>query len=150
MFHVYQRSFILSILYLGVFSNPIDSRQNSLSGCLASKNVPTSLIASSDWSSLISPYNLRLAYTPAAVTLPTTVQQIADSVLCAAGAGVKVQAKSGGHSYASFSSGGQDGSLIVDMQEFNSIYVNSSTFVEQLSLNGQLLRINSDWDCHSW
>ncbi len=66
---------------------------------------------------------------PAAITLPNTSQQVSDSVTCAAAAGVKVQAKSGGHSYASFSSGGHDGSLIVDLEEFNSISVDSSTFV---------------------
>lgn len=110
-------------------STQISSRQQSLFDCLSAHNVPTELISSPDWNSYVSPYNLRLAYVPAALTLPTTPQQVSDSVTCAAAAGVKVQAKSGGHSYASFSSGGQDGSLIVDLQEFNSISVDSSTFV---------------------
>jgi FAD/FMN-containing dehydrogenase len=110
-------------------STQISSRQQSLFDCLSTHNVPTKLISSPDWSTFVSPYNLRLAYIPAAVTLPSTPQQVSDSVTCAAAAGVKVQAKSGGHSYASFSSGGKDGSLIVDLQEFNSISVDSSTFV---------------------
>jgi hypothetical protein len=127
----------LAFLFSSTFGKPvrfspssqISSRQQSLDDCLSSHNVPTKLISSPDWSTFASPYNLRLVYVPAAITLPTTPQQVSDSVTCAAAANVKVQAKSGGHSYASFSSGGQDGSLIVDLQEFNSITVDSTTFV---------------------
>lgn len=110
-------------------STQISSRQQSLFDCLSAHNVPTKLVSSPDWSSLMTPYNLRLAYVPAAVTLPTTPQHVSDSVTCAAAAGVKVQAKSGGHSYASFSSGGRDGSLIVDLEGFNSISVDNLTFI---------------------
>jgi hypothetical protein len=104
----------------------ISARQQTLSDCLSAHNVPTKLISSSDWSSFVAPYNLALSYVPAAVTLPTTTRHVSDSITCAAAAGVKVQAKSGGHSYASFSSGGQDGSLIVDLENFKSISVNNS------------------------
>lgn len=107
----------------------IISRQQTLLDCLSAHNVPTRLTSSSDWSSLIRPYNLRLSYVPAAVTLPTIPQQVSDSITCAAAAGVKVQAKSGGHSYASFSSGGQDGTLIVDLQQFNSVVLEDTRFV---------------------
>ena len=74
----------------------------------------------------MKPYNLRLVYTPAVITIPTTPQEVGYSAICAAEAGLKVQAKSGGHSYASFSSGGEDGSLIVNLQNFNSITVDNS------------------------
>jgi FAD/FMN-containing dehydrogenase len=96
------------------------SNQN-LQACLASKNVPTSLNSSSDWNLLTDPYNLRLKYTPTAVTLPTTPQHVSDSVVCAALASVQVQARSGGHSYGSFSLGGKNGSLVVDLQGFNTV-----------------------------
>lgn len=113
-------------------ASPYDSRtaasELSLQACLASKNVPTSLNSSSDWASLINPYNLRLKYTPTAVTLPTTPQHVSDSVLCAAGAGVKVQARSGGHSYGSFSIGGKNGSLVVDLRNFNTISLDKCKF----------------------
>jgi FAD/FMN-containing dehydrogenase len=102
-------------------SGQITDSNQSLQACLASKNVPTSLNSSSDWTSLTNPYNLRLKYTPTAVTLPTTRQHVSNSVLCAAEAGVKVQARSGGHSYGSFSLGGKNGSLVVDLQSFNTV-----------------------------
>ena len=38
---------------------------------------------------------------------------------CAAEGGLKVQARSGGHSYAAFSSGGRDGGMVVDLRFFN-------------------------------
>ncbi|EUC40538.1 Glucooligosaccharide oxidase [Bipolaris oryzae ATCC 44560] len=109
-------------------SYAVESVRN-LQACLTSKHVATSLNSSSDWASLIDPYNLRLQYTPSAVTLPNSPQQVSDSVLCAVLAGVKVQARSGGHSYGSFSLGGQNGSLVVDLRNFNNISLDKSTGV---------------------
>ncbi|KAH6613036.1 hypothetical protein C7974DRAFT_444512 [Boeremia exigua] len=98
-----------------------------LQACLARKAVPTSLNSSSDWISLTTAYNLRLQYTPDAVALPTSHQQVSDSVLCAATAGVKVKARSGGHSYGSFSLGGKNNSLVVDLRNFNNVSLDTST-----------------------
>jgi hypothetical protein len=52
----------------------IAASNQSLQTCLASKSVPLSLNSSSDWASLIDPYNLRLKYIPTAVTIPNTPQ----------------------------------------------------------------------------
>lgn len=93
----------------------------SLADCLNGKNVPIRLISSSDFSTLAKPYNLRLAYTPAVIVLPTTTTHVSDAVMCAGKSNVKVQAKSGGHSYASFSSGGQSGSMVIDLENFQTI-----------------------------
>jgi len=99
----------------------ISQQQQILQDCLFAKAVPTTLNSSSDWSLLTTAYNLRLQYTPTAVTLPTTPQHVSDSVTCALAAGVKVQPRSGGHSYGSYSLGGKNSSLMVDLQKFNSI-----------------------------
>lgn len=125
--------FISSILSLAAHSWPLPSRialqlkarQTPLIACLSNASVPYSVSTSSDWTKLVTPYNLRLQYVPIAITLPKTHHHVSDSVTCASASGVKVQAKSGGHSYASFSSGGQNGSLIVDLQNFNSIEVDN-------------------------
>ena len=50
----------------------------------------------------VKAYNLNLPVVPAAVTFPETTEQVADIVQCAAEHGLKVQAKSGGHSYANY------------------------------------------------
>jgi FAD/FMN-containing dehydrogenase len=100
----------------------------ALHTCLLSKDIPTSVNSSSDWASLIEAYNLRLEYIPTAVTLPKSLQQVSDSVVCAAAVGVKVQARSGGHSYGSFSLGGKNGSLVVDLQNFNTVSLDNCKF----------------------
>ncbi|KAK6612567.1 glucooligosaccharide oxidase [Botrytis cinerea] len=105
----------------------VETRASSIQDCLTQHSVPYQDSSSSSWATTISPYNLRLSYTPAVVTLPTTSQHVSDAITCAAAAGLKVQAKSGGHSYASYSSGGKDGSLIVSLENFNSISVDPQT-----------------------
>lgn len=78
---------------------------------------------------MTTPFNLRLPYTPTAVTLPVTVDQVGNSVVCAAQAGLKVQPRGGGHSYASYSIGGHNGSVVVDMSGFDDIVVDQSEFL---------------------
>jgi FAD/FMN-containing dehydrogenase len=92
---------------------------------LASKNVPIKLITDPDWNTYAATYNVRLQYTPAVIVLPLTFQHISDAVVCAGKAGVKVQAKSGGHSYASFSTGGKDGSMVIDLENLQNVSVDS-------------------------
>ena len=50
----------------------------------------------------VNRYNLNIPVTPAAVTFPTSSQQVAAVVKCAADNGYPVQAKSGGHSYGNY------------------------------------------------
>ena len=99
---------------------------SGLVDCLNSKSVPVRLTSSSDFQDLAKPFNLRLAYIPAVIVLPTTTKHISDAVLCSGQNGVKVQAKSGGHSYASYSSGGQDGSTVIDLENFQSISLDAN------------------------
>jgi hypothetical protein len=126
----------------------LQSRATGLVDCLNAANVPISLTSSADWSELNTPYNLRLSYTPAVITIPDTQEQVAASVTCAAASGVKVQAKSGGHSYASFSSGGRDGSLIVNLQNFQGIEVDTGKYSQYGEFHD--LMAFSNWNCHSW
>lgn len=98
-----------------------DAASSGLVDCLNSKSVPIRLTSSSGFQDLAKPFNLRLAYIPAVIVLPTTTNHISDAVLCAGQHRVKVQAKSGGHSYASYSSGGQNGSMVIDLEDFQEI-----------------------------
>jgi FAD/FMN-containing dehydrogenase len=47
-------------------------------------------------------YNLNIHVTPAAITFPSSSQEVAAVVKCAADNGYPVQAKSGGHSYGNY------------------------------------------------
>ena len=89
--------------------------------------MPVRFASSSDFSTFAKPYNLRLAYTPAVIVLPTTIKHVSDSVVCAGKNKIKVQAKSGGHSYASYSSGGRDGAMVIDLEGFQNITLDATT-----------------------
>ncbi|TBU47404.1 FAD-binding domain-containing protein [Dichomitus squalens] len=67
------------------------------------------------------PVNLRLIYKPAALVYPNTTDDVSASVKCGAVNDVKVNARSGGHSYASFSTGGEDGHLVISLDNLNNI-----------------------------
>lgn len=98
------------------------AKRAGLSDCLNSKKVPIA----PDFAQRAKPYNLRLPYTPAVIVLPTTVQHVSDAVICASQNGIKVQAKSGGHSYASYAFTGRDGGLVVDLERFQQISLDSN------------------------
>lgn len=88
-----------------------DTTSTSITDCLGEKDVPTRWANSPDYDELAEPFNLRLPYKPLVIILPETNQHVQDAVACALQCNLKVQAKSGGHSYASFSSGGKDGAM---------------------------------------
>lgn len=107
------------------------SKRATVLDCLTQRNVSIRLISSSDFAQRSKTYNLRQQWTPAVIVLPTTVQHIQDAVVCAdQNDGIKIQAKSGGHSYASFSSGGQNGSMMIDLENFQEITMNAQFIVK--------------------
>lgn len=73
-------------------------------------------------------YNLSIPVKPAAVTYPKTAQQVAAIIKCAVDAGLKVQARSGGHSYANYCLGGVDGAVVIDLKHFQKFSMNKETF----------------------
>lgn len=105
----------------------LTARHTGLLDCLTNKSVPLTVSTNANWPDYSTTYNIRLQYEPAVIIIPDTTQQISDSVVCASQNGIKVQAKSGGHSYASTSSGGRDGSMVVDLQRFQNVTVDEST-----------------------
>ncbi|KAJ5580639.1 hypothetical protein N7450_006940 [Penicillium hetheringtonii] len=63
-------------------------------------------------------YNTDIPVVPAAITYPETTEEVAAIVSCAADHKYKVQARSGGHSYANYGLGGTDGAIVVDLMHF--------------------------------
>jgi FAD/FMN-containing dehydrogenase len=94
---------------------------DTLLNTLLAKSIPFSTPNSPDYNSLRLPYNLRLQPKPAIIVTPQTPQQVSEAVTAAAQSGLKVQARSGGHSYASFSLGGRDGSMVIDLRELHDV-----------------------------
>ncbi|KAI1331493.1 Glucooligosaccharide oxidase [Xylariaceae sp. FL0255] len=69
-----------------------------------------------DWCFYSSTYNARVPVKPKIVMLPKSVDEVSKSVVCASEYGMKVQARCGGHSYASHSNGGADGAAVIDLR----------------------------------
>ncbi|KAF2640522.1 FAD-binding domain-containing protein [Massarina eburnea CBS 473.64] len=119
-------------LLAGLASASFAKRTEQVADCLGNKNVPVKWENSPDYAELAETFNLRLTYKPKVIVLPTTSQHVQDAVKCANNCGYKVQARSGGHSYASYSAGGQDGSMVINLQGLHTITVDSTTNVAQV------------------
>lgn len=119
-------------------SSPDVKTAFNVQGCLNTGNVPYRVQSSYDFSQYASPYNTRLPYKPAVIVLPITTQHLSSAVVCAGQASLKVQAKSGGHSYASYSLGGQDGSMVIDMESFQNITVDPATQIASIGTGVRL------------
>jgi hypothetical protein len=108
------------------------ARATKINNCLTNAKVPQALPGSDTYEFETDPYNVRVPYSPAAVALPTTVAQVQAAVKCAASNNVRVSSKSGGHSYASFGLGGEDGHLIVDFHNMTTVSVDPDTNIATL------------------
>jgi FAD/FMN-containing dehydrogenase len=117
---------------------------DNIINCLASSGVPQDYPGSSDFSQDVIPYNLRLNFTRIALAVPTTVPQVQAAVVCASKLGTKVNPKSGGHSYASHSIGGEDGHLVIDLKYFRETTVDRSTYVASIGPGARLGNIALD------
>lgn len=71
----------------------LDSVCNGRSGCVSYPSDPLYQIS---W---VKAYNLDISVTPVAVIRPDTAEDVSGIIKCATENNVKVQAKSGGHSY---------------------------------------------------
>lgn len=105
---------------------------HSVFECLDAKHITYLTPSSANWTAYQAPYNLRLPWTPDVITVPENDAQVGAAVKCAAAAKLKVQAKGGGHSYASYSSGGQDGSFIIELEKFDEITVDPCKLISHL------------------
>ena len=99
---------------------------SDLINCLNNAKVPITIPGDDLYTNESYAFNIRLQYKPAAVALPATPDDVSAAVICAKDNGVKVQAKGGGHSYTSYSSGGQNGSLVLSMEKFGNVTLDSN------------------------
>jgi hypothetical protein len=121
-----------------VAADPRLNKRAAIDDCLSAAKVPVDARDSTGWKNDVNPFNQRLKYTPAAIAVPTTTEQIAAAVSCGAKVGLKVTAKSGGHSYASFGLGGENGHLVVQLDRMNAVSVDSSTNIATVQAGARL------------
>ncbi|KAK4211998.1 glucooligosaccharide oxidase [Rhypophila decipiens] len=132
---------LLSIALAGlVAANPLAKRA-AIDDCLKSAGVPVDAQGSQEWKNDVNPFNQRLPYTPVAIAVPTSVQHIQGAVSCAAKVGIKVSPKSGGHSYASFGLGGENGHLVVELDRMYKVTLDSSTQIATVEAGARLGRV---------
>ncbi|KAJ4354689.1 uncharacterized protein N0V89_006426 [Didymosphaeria variabile] len=85
----------------------------------------------------VKPYNLDIPVNPSAVTYPRSSEQVAAIVKCAVDNSIKVQPRCGGHSYANYGIGGEDGSIVVDMKNFQQFSMDKTSW--QATIGGGTL-----------
>lgn len=95
--------------------------------CLKTKKIPLVAPADKQYANFSAPYNLRIQNKPAVVVFPESNHHISDAILCATKYKLKVQARSGGHSYASYSTA--SGELILDLQTFQNVSIDKKSYV---------------------
>ena len=94
---------------------------SNLKKCLKGLDAPGVYPGDKEWNTLSQVYNARWTYTPDVIVLPREEDHVVSAVKCAKITKTKVQAKGGGHSYGSFSTGGKDGSMVIDLRRMNKI-----------------------------
>ncbi|KAH8674324.1 hypothetical protein BX600DRAFT_509502 [Xylariales sp. PMI_506] len=104
---------------------------NGRFGCV---DYPSDILYQPLW---VDPYNLDIPVTPVAVTRPETSDDVSAFIKCAVANDVKVQPKSGGHSYANYGLGGTDGALVLDMRNFQQFSMDDTTW--QATIGGGTL-----------
>jgi FAD/FMN-containing dehydrogenase len=105
-------------------SSPPSALQTCLASALSSRadySFPTDAFYAF---SAVKPYNTAFAPMPAAVTRPRTAHEVAAVVACAAGQGLHVQARGGGHSFADFSLA----DVVVDLVHFQRFEMDTTTW----------------------
>jgi FAD/FMN-containing dehydrogenase len=134
----FRRFFSLALLVMTAFAASLAADHNNLIECLDFYSLPTLIRTSSNYTSAILPYNLRVPWKPTALVIPSTADQVAQAIQCANMYDIKVAARSGGHSYSANGLGGADGSLVIDMKKFKSIEVDPKTQIATIGVGNRL------------
>ncbi|CAI4217594.1 unnamed protein product [Parascedosporium putredinis] len=107
-------------------STPLQTCLNTICAgraeCVAYPSTPFYQLA---W---VKPFNLEIDIEPIAVFRPKNTNEVSAVVKCAESVGAKVQARSGGHSYANYGIGGEDGHVVIDLVNMQSFSVDQTTW----------------------
>ncbi|KAK1223162.1 hypothetical protein PQX77_013967 [Marasmius sp. AFHP31] len=83
-------------------------------------------------------YNRRFTFSPSAVAYPKSAEEVSKAVMIGAGNGMRVVARSGGHSYIANGLGGENGTLVVDLSGMNAISVDDSSHIAKIETGNRL------------
>jgi len=119
---------VLAASYL-VNAAPSAGSQTALFNCLKNKGYNLETVSNANYASDSAAFNRRLSFQPVALVFPLSAQNVSDIVHCASSNSFKVTARSGGHSYAAYGLGGQNGNVIVDLRHLTEITLNADNTV---------------------
>ncbi|KZT64704.1 Glucooligosaccharide oxidase [Daedalea quercina L-15889] len=131
-------TFLFSVLCIADVALGNTSTTVSLQSTLAYKGTEVYFTGQAGYQNASQAFNLRLQFKPAAVAYPRSAEEVSDLTKVGASLGIPVSARSGGHSHAGYSLGGEDGHLVVDLSHINAIEVNSSTAVARVGTGNRL------------
>ncbi|THU86324.1 glucooligosaccharide oxidase [Dendrothele bispora CBS 962.96] len=94
---------------------------------LAAANISNVFPGDSGYAKASEPFNLRFDYHPAAITFPSSPQEVSAVVKLGSDHNLNIVPRGGGHSYIANGLGGKNGTLIVDINRFNNIQINPSS-----------------------
>lgn len=114
-------------LLAGLSRAAVLNKRAVLTDCLAEAGTAVDAVDSTDWERDTRPFNSLLPYKPDVVAVPTTTEQIQKAVICGAQSGYKVTPKCGGHSYASYGLGGEDGHLVLQLDRMYAVKLDTKT-----------------------
>ena len=143
-FRLAMLSFAPIFALLGLAAASPFEKQAALAACLSSASVPTSAPGTLDWKLDASPYNLRLNFTPVAISVPTAAEHVQNTIACAVKLGVRANAKCGGHSYGSFGLGGEDGHLTIELDRMNDVVLDTATGIAKVQGGARLGHVASE------
>ncbi|KAI1307420.1 hypothetical protein F5Y03DRAFT_405516 [Xylaria venustula] len=92
--------------------------------------------------SWVNAYNLDIPVEPIAVARPDNAEDVSHFIQCAVKNAVKVQARSGGHSYAILGLGGIDGHLVLDLRNLDSFSMDNTTWFATVGAGTRLFDLD--------
>ncbi|KAL1738003.1 hypothetical protein HDZ31DRAFT_51612 [Schizophyllum fasciatum] len=110
----------------------------ALRGALDTAGVQTVFPGDVAYANASIAFNLRYAVSPIAIAYPTSVEQVGAAVAAGAKQHYAISARSGGHSYVAGGLGGQDGSLVIDMSNFENMTVDENANTVEVGVGMRL------------
>ncbi|PHH66324.1 hypothetical protein CDD80_960 [Ophiocordyceps camponoti-rufipedis] len=89
--------------------------------CLVTNSIPFTTPDDASWPRAAYSYNLRPSYTPKAIAKPTSAAAVAGAIRCGTAAGLRISAKAGGHGFGGFGLGGEDGHLVIALDDMKDV-----------------------------
>ncbi|CAG8595662.1 411_t:CDS:2 [Ambispora gerdemannii] len=123
--------------YCGTGCNPSATPSN-LKKCLTGTTGKAVFPGDAEYAADIVDENNRVTYSPAALVYASDIADVQKAVKCAATSKLNVAPRSGGHSYESYSLGGKDGALVIDLGGLNQITIDDAAKTARIGAGSKL------------